>query len=415
MIRSRVLSSAVRNVARLGASAPKFQSRMMSASAGTVIDPAIGLTDEQKEFQTVAHEFATNEMMPYATQWDEESFFPVDTLKKMAALGFAGVYVKDDVGGSNLSRLDGSVIFEALARGCTSTTAYLTIHNMCAWMIDTYGNEEQRQRFLPGMCTFDLFGSYCLTEPSAGSDAASLSTKAVKDGDHYILNGSKAFISGGGHSDVYLIMCRTGGEGAKGISCMIVEKDTPGLSFGKNEKKLGWKTQPTAMVMLEDCRVPAKNLLGGEGNGFKIAMKGLDGGRLSIGSCSLGAAQESLERTLQYVQDRKQFGKPIGANQALQFRLADMSAELQAARLTLRQAARLLDEKDPAATPYCAMAKRLATDAGFNVCNESLQLQGGYGYLQGYGERFLRDVRVHQILEGTNEIMRHIIARTLVK
>lgn len=391
------------------------QARALSAYAGTVIDPSIGLTPEQIEFQTVAYDFAMQEMAPHATKWDEESHFPVDVLKKLAELGFAGVYVRDDVGGSNLSRLDGSVIFEALARGCTSTTAYLTIHNMCAWMVDTFGTDEQRQRWLPGMCSLDLFGSYCLTEPGAGSDAGSLTTRAVRDGDHYVLNGSKAFISGGGHSDVYLIMCRTGGEGPKGISCMVVEKGTPGLSFGQNEKKLGWKTQPTRLVNLEDCRVPAANLLGGEGNGFKIAMKGLDGGRLSIGSCSLGAAQESLERTLQYVGDRKQFGKPIGANQALQFRLADMSTELQSARLTLRQAARLLDEKSPAATAYCAMAKRLATDAGFNVCNEALQMHGGYGYLQGYSERFLRDVRVHQILEGTNEIMRHIVARTLVK
>jgi alkylation response protein AidB-like acyl-CoA dehydrogenase len=315
-----------------------------------------------------------------------------------------------------LSRLDATVIFEELAAGCTSTAAYISIHNMAAWMIDHFGSPTQREVFLPPLTSMAHFASYCLTEPGAGSDAASLSTRAVRDGDHYVLNGTKAFISGGGRSDIYVVMCRTGGEGPKGISTLVVPNDTPGLAFGKQEAKLGWNSQPTAMVLFEDARVPVANRLGEEGDGFKIAMMGLDGGRLNIAACSIGGARACLEAARDHMKTRRQFGKTLAEFQALQFKFADMATELEAARLMLWRAAGKLDDDDPETTLHCAMAKRFATDAGFQVCNEALQLHGGYGYIKDYPvERHLRDVRVHQILEGTNEIMRVIIARRLLE
>ncbi|MEO9526491.1 isobutyryl-CoA dehydrogenase [Roseibium sp.] len=374
------------------------------------------LNEDQRAFQDMAASFAREELAPHARQWDEDSHFPVPTLRKAAELGFGGIYVKEDVGGSALTRLDAALIFEELSKGCTSTAAYLSIHNMVSWIIDSYGSEELRQKFLPRLCSMDLLTSYCLTEPGSGSDAASLRTSARDDGDHYVLNGSKAFISGGGVSDLYAVMVRTGGEGPSGVSCLLVEKGTPGLSFGANEIKLGWKSQPTAQVNFSDCLVPKSNLVGAEGQGFKIAMAALDGGRLNIGACSLGPAQACLDLTLAHVKERKQFGRPIADFQALQFRLADMATDLEAARLLLHKAAAAVDAKSGDATRLAAMAKRLATDTGFKVVNEALQLHGGYGYLRDYPiERYFRDVRVHQILEGTNEIMRVIIARQLLK
>ena len=323
--------------------------------------------------------------------------------------------MKGDVGGSELTRLDAALIFEELAQGCTSTAAYISIHNMAAWMIDAFGSEAQRQRFLPKLCSMEHFASYCLTEPGAGSDAASLATRAQRDGEHYILDGAKAFISGGGTSDLYVCMVRTGGAGPKGISCIVVEKDTPGLTFGAREKKLGWNSQPTAMVMFEKCRVPAENLIGNEGDGFRIAMMGLDGGRLNIAACSLGGAQFCLDRTVEYMRDRKQFGSRLSDFQALRFKIADHATELEAARLMVRRAAHAVNEREPGATRLAAMAKRFATDVGFDVVNGCLQLHGGYGYLRDHPiERVLRDVRVHQILEGTNEIMRLIVSRDLL-
>ena len=376
----------------------------------------IGLTNEQREFQQMAYDFASKELFPNASTWDEKKIFPKDVLRKCAELGFGGVFAKEDVGGSALSRHDGVIIFEALSSGCTSTIAYLTIHNMVISMIDTFGSAEIRKKWLPDLVSCQNFSSYCLTEPGSGSDAASISTRAVKQGNEYILNGSKAFISGGGVSDVYCVMCRTGGPGPSGISCIIVPKDSPGLSFGKQENKLGWNSQPTASVIFEDCRVSVDNLLGEEGQGFKMAMVGLDGGRLSIGACSLGAAQKCLDIAIEYTKVRKQFGKTISSFQNTQFKLADMAIELQAARVMLRQAAQLMDEKDPNATTYCAMAKRFVTDVAFKVCNDALQLHGGYGYLKDYPiQRYLRDVRVHQILEGTNEVMRLIVSRNLLQ
>ncbi len=373
------------------------------------------LNEEQRAFQEVAASFARDEMEPHAREWDEKSIFPVETLRKAAELGFAGIYVREDLGGSGLTRLDAALIFEELAKGCTSTAAYISIHNMTGWMIDRFGSQELRERYLPDLCSMRRFGSYCLTEPGAGSDAASLRTRAVRDGDSYVLNGTKAFISGGGVSDVYIVMARTGGEGPGGISCFVVDKGTPGLSFGAQEMKLGWKSQPTAQVIFEDCRIPAANRIGEEGEGFRFAMAGLDGGRLNIGACSLGAAQTCLERSIAYMKDRQQFGRSLSTFQALQFRLADMATELEAARLLLHKAAMAVEEKAEGATRLAAMAKRLATDTGFQVVNEALQLHGGYGYLRDYPiERFLRDVRVHQILEGTNEIMRVIISRDLI-
>lgn len=373
------------------------------------------LSDDQRQFQDVARDFARNEMAPHAKDWDEHHIFPENTLRKAAGLGFAGIYVREDVGGSGLDRLDAAVIFEELASACPSTAAYISIHNMASWMIDRFGSDEQRRMWLPSLCTMEHFASYCLTEPGAGSDAASLKTRAERDGDHYVLNGSKAFISGGGRSDVYVVMVRTGGDGPKGISTLVVPKGTPGLSFGKQEEKMGWNSQPTAAVIFEDCRVPVANRLGEEGDGFKIAMMGLDGGRLNIGACSLGGAKAALAAALDYAQVRKQFGKALVEFQALQFKLADMETDLTAARLLLHRAATALDAKEPDATKLCAMAKRYATDAGFRICNDSLQLHGGYGYIREYPiERLLRDLRVHQILEGTNEIMRVIIARKML-
>jgi len=346
------------------------------------------LNEEQQAFQDSARAFARDEMMPHAKAWDEGSVFPVETLRAAAALGFGGIYVRDDVGGSALTRLDAAIIFEELAQGCTSTAAYISIHNMAAWMIDTYGGDDLRRRFLPKLCTMEHFASYCLTEPDAGSDAASLATRAERDGDHYVINGSKAFISGGGRSDVYVVMVRTGAAGPKGISCLVVENGTPGLSFGAQEKKLGWKSQPTAMLNFENCRVPVANLVGAEGEGFRIAMAGLDGGRLNIAACSLGGAQFCLDRTLDHVRERKQFGS---------------------------RAAKAVSDREPNATRLAAMAKRFVTDVGFEVVNGCLQLHGGYGYLQDHPiERVFRDVRVHQILEGTNEIMRVIISRGML-
>ena len=374
------------------------------------------LSQDQRGFQSLAADFARRQMAPHAQAWDEKSIFPVETLRAGAALGFGGLYVDEDVGGAGLSRLDAAIVLEQLAGGCTSTAAFISIHNMAAWMIDAFGDDAQRRRLLPDLCSMTRFASYCLTEPGAGSDAASLRTRAQREGDDYVLNGTKAFISGAGVSDVYVVMARTGEDGPGGISCFAVEKDTPGLSFGAQEKKLGWHSQPTAQLIFDDCRVPADCRIGAEGSGFRIAMAGLDGGRINIGACSLGAAQTCLERTLRYMGERRQFGAALAEFQALQFKVADMATELEASRLMIYRAAALLDAKADNATQAAAMAKRYATDIGFRVVNEALQLHGGYGYLRDYEiERFLRDVRVHQILEGTNEIMRVIIARGLFK
>ena len=373
------------------------------------------LTEEQKAIQNMALDFAMAEMAPHAMKWDEEKIFPTNILRELAQLGFAGVYVGEEYGGSGLSRLEAALVFEALSAGCTSTAAYLTIHNMASWMIDSFGNKSQRAKFLPPLMRMDIMASYALTEPGSGSDAAAMRSRATRDGDHYVLNGSKAFISGAGHSDLYVAMVRTGEAGAGGVSCFLIEKGTQGLSFGANERKMGWNNQPTAQVIFEDCRVPVENLLGEEGDGFKFAMKGLDGGRLNIAACSLGTAQRAFDKALTYAGEREQFGNRISDFQAIQFKLADMATELQAARLMLYDAARALDDNDPERTKRSAMAKRFVTDAGFNVANEALQIHGGYGYLQDYEvERMVRDLRVHQILEGTNEIMRVIIARHLL-
>ena len=373
------------------------------------------LSEQQRAIKDTARAFAHGEMMPLARQWDEEEVFPADTLRQAAALGFGGIYVSADLGGSALSRLDAALIFEELAQGCPSTAAYISIHNMVAWMIDAYGAGELRERLLPDLCSMGKFASYCLTEPDSGSDAASLKTRAVRENDHYVLDGNKAFISGGGRSDVYIVMARTGEGGPGGISCFLVENGTPGLSFGAKEKKLGWHSQPTAMVILEGCRIPVANRIGAEGQGFKIAMRALDGGRLNIAACSLGGAQFCLDRTVTYMKERKQFGTRLADFQALGFRIADYATAIEAARLMLHRAASALDLGDPNATRLAAMAKRLATDTGFRVADEALQLLGGYGYLADYGiEKIVRDLRVHRILEGTNEIMRLIIARSLL-
>ena len=373
-------------------------------------------SQEQLAFRDMAADFAKKEIAPHAALWDKERHFPRDVLENAAAQGMAGLYVNEEHGGSGLSRVDAVVVFEELSKACPSTAAFMSIHNMVAWMIDSFGGDKQRSKFLPGLTSMKTVASYCLTEPDAGSDAASLKTKAKLDGEYYYVSGSKAFISGAGASDIYLVMVRTGGIGPKGISCLAIDKDTPGLSFGPQEKKLGWHSQPTAVVFFEDCKVPKENLIGKEGDGFKIAMAGLDGGRLNIGACSLGGAQACLEMATQYLKERKQFGKPLASFQALQFRIADMATELEAARLLLYKAAMLVQNKSPEATATAAMAKRMATDVGFEVVNRALQLHGGYGYLEDFPiERYLRDLRVHQILEGTNEIMRLIIARELLK
>ena len=374
------------------------------------------LSEEQSAIQDMARNFATEKLAPHAKQWDEDKHFPVDTLREMAGLGFAGIYLQEEHGGSGLSRFDAALIFEALSGGCTSTAAYMTIHNMASWMIDSFGSAEQRAKYLPRLTSMEWIASYCLTEPGSGSDAGAMRSRALRDGDHYVLNGSKAFISGSGVSDIYVAMVRTGDEGAKGVSCFIIEKGTPGLSFGANEKKMGWNNQPTAQVIFEDCRVPVENRIGEEGEGFKFAMMGLDGGRLNIAACSLGTAQRAFDMALEYAKTREQFGQSIAEFQAIQFKLADMATDLEAARLMLYEAAKTLDEGKAEKTRKSAMAKRFVTDTCFNVANEALQIHGGYGYLQDYEvERMVRDLRVHQILEGTNEIMRMIIARDLLK
>ena len=373
------------------------------------------LNDDQRAIQDAARAFADAELAPHSARWDEDKHFPVDVMKSAAEMGFCGIYTGEEHGGMALGRVEAAVIFEELSRGDVATAAFISIHNMATWMIDKFGSDDLRSRFVPSLTTMDKIASYCLTEPGSGSDAAALRTTAVRDGDHYVLNGSKAFISGAGTSDVYVVMVRTGGEGAKGISAVVVEAGTPGLSFGAQEKKMGWNAQPTRAVIFENCRVPVANRLGPEGIGFKIAMAGLDGGRLNIGACSLGGAQGALDRSLAYAKERKAFGAAIADFQALQFKLADMATELEAARSLLWRAAAALDAKTPDATKLCAMAKRVATDTGFEVANHALQIHGGYGYLADYGiEKIVRDLRVHQILEGTNEVMRMIVARGLV-
>ena len=374
------------------------------------------LTEDQVLIQDMARKFADDVLKPNAAKWDEEKHFPVEEMRQAAELGFAGIYTRDDIGGSGMSRLDAALIFEQLSRGCVATAAFLSIHNMCAWMIDSWGSQEQRERFLPDMMTMQKIASYCLTEPGSGSDAVAMRTRAVRDGDEYVLNGSKAFISGAGTSDYYVVMCKTSDDGPKGVSTIVVEKDTPGLSFGANEKKMGWNAQPTRVVTFEDCRVPVANRIGEEGQGFSFAMQGLNGGRINIAACSLGGAAEALDVAMDYTGQRKQFGKTIGEFQVNQFKLADMATELDASRLMVYRAAAMLDAKDASAPRYCAMAKRYATDTCFDIANQALQLHGGYGYLKDYPvERIVRDLRVHQILEGTNEIMRVIIARDMQK
>ena len=374
------------------------------------------LTEDQRAIEDAARAFAMAELAPHSARWDEDSHFPVDVMRKAAELGFAGLYVREDVGGSALSRLDASIVFEQLSYGDVSTAAFMSIHNMASWMIDRFGSEDLRRRYLPRLTTMELIASYALTEPGSGSDAAAMKTTARKDGDSYVLNGSKAFISGAGTSDIYLVMARTGGPGAKGVSAFVVENGTPGLSFGTREKKMGWNSQPTAQVNFDDCRIPEANRIGQEGEGFKFAMAGLDGGRINIASCSLGGAGFALDAAKTHLETRSQFGQALKEFQGLQWRFADMATELDAARLMVRRAAHALDQKHPRATQYCAMAKRFATDAGFEVANQALQLHGGYGYLRDYPlERIVRDLRVHQILEGTNEIMRVITARELFR
>ncbi len=373
------------------------------------------LNDEQRAFVAAARAFSQKELAPKAAQWDEQGHFPVDVIKKAGEQGYLSLYVPVAWGGMGLGRLDACLILEELCHGCTSTAAYMTIHNMASWMLATFGSDALRHAWCPALASGELLASYCLTEPNAGSDAASLRTTARKEGDSYRLNGSKMFISGAGATDVLVLMARTGGEGAKGISCFLVPANTPGVSYGRKEQKMGWNSQPTRAVVLDDVRIPAANLIGGEGEGFKIAMKGLDGGRINIATCSLGTAQAALEQAQAYLHSRQQFGRAIGEFQALQFKFADMVTELVAARHLVHLAAWKLDQQDPDATTYSAMAKRFATDAGFFVCNEALQIHGGYGYIREYPlERHLRDSRVHQILEGTNEIMRLIIARRML-
>lgn len=370
------------------------------------------LTPEQVAIRDMVKDFAEKEIAPYAKEWDEKHFFPVEALKKAATLGLAAIYIRPDAGGTGLSRLDAAIIFEELATACPTTAAYLSIHNMASWLIDTYAEQTLRQTWLPKLARLDAFSSYCLTEPSSGSDAASLKTTAIKDGEEYILNGSKAFICGGSVSDIYLCMLRTGGEGPNGISCILVEKDRPGISFGKPEEKMGWRNLPTTMVFFENCRVPVSNRIGAEGQGFKLALSALNGGRINIAACSLGGARQCLNLARQYMLERKQFKHKLAEFEALQFRFADMLTDLDASRLMVHRAAVSLDQANPDLIMHCAMAKRMATDLCFNICNQALQLHGGYGYIREYGiERYFRDLRVHQILEGTNEIMRLIIAR----
>jgi alkylation response protein AidB-like acyl-CoA dehydrogenase len=374
------------------------------------------LNADHLAMRDMAKTFADERFAPNAIAWDEAKHFPVEALREAAGLGMAAIYVREESGGSGLTRLDAALIFEALATGCPSTAAYLSIHNMVAWMIDRFGAPALREKFLPKLASMAHLASYCLTEPGAGSDAAALQTRARRDGEFYVLDGVKQFISGAGAADIYLVMARTGGDGAGGVSAFVVEKGSPGLSFGANERKMGWNTQPTRQVIMEAARIPAANLIGAEGEGFKIAMAGLDGGRLNIGACSLGGGAAALEKALAHMRERKAFGRPLVDFQALQFRLADIATTLEAARSLLWRAAAALDAKTADATQLCAMAKRVATDAGFNAANDALQLLGGYGYLADYGvEKIVRDLRVHQILEGTNEIMRVIVARGLIQ
>ena len=374
------------------------------------------LSEDQRAFQDTARQFAADVLLPNAAIWDATRTFPADALRQACGLGFGGIYVDEAHGGAGLSRLDAALIFEELAAADPSTTAFLTIHNMVAAMLARFGNDAQRQKYLPAVLAGDSFVSYCLTEPGSGSDAAALKTRAVAEGADYRINGSKAFISGGGRSDLYVTMLRTGDDTSRGISCVVVENGTPGLSFGAPEKKMGWNSQPTSTVNFTDCRVPQSNRLGQEGEGFRFAMMGLDGGRINIAACSLGGARACLQTALKYVTERRAFGRPIADFQALQFKLADMATELEAARLLVHRAAVALDRQDSDATLRCAMAKRYATDVCFRIVDEAMQLHGGYGYIQDYGiERYLRDLRVHRILEGTNEIMRVIIARKLLE
>ncbi|MCG9746189.1 acyl-CoA dehydrogenase family protein [Shewanella sp. Isolate8] len=373
------------------------------------------LNDDQRQFAELATQFAQEELAPFAAKWDEEHHFPKDVIQKAGELGFCSLYSPESEGGMGLSRLDSSIIFEQLAMGCTATTAMLTIHNMATWMVTSFGSQTLRDEWSEALTTGNKLASYCLTEAGAGSDAASLKTKAVREGDEYVISGAKMFISGAGSTELLVVMCRTGDAGPKGISAIAIPADAAGISYGKAEDKMGWNAQPTREITFDKVRVPVTNLLGEEGQGFTFAMKGLDGGRINIATCSVGTAQAALERAQQYMNERQQFGKPIAAFQALQFKLADMATELVAARQMVRLAAFKLDSGDPEATAYCAMAKRFATDVGFKVCDSALQLHGGYGYIREYPlERHFRDVRVHQILEGTNEIMRLIIARRLL-
>jgi alkylation response protein AidB-like acyl-CoA dehydrogenase len=374
------------------------------------------LTDDQVQIQEMAAKFTADAITPFAAEWDEKHIFPKDTIREAAELGFGAIYVSEESGGIGLGRLEAALIFEALSYGCPSTSAFISIHNMVCWMIDRFGAAELKQKYLPAMITMEAMGSYCLTEPSSGSDAAALKTRAVLDGDHYVVSGSKAFISGAGANDVMVAMVRTGEEGPKGISALVIEKDMPGVSFGAQEKKLGWHSQPTAQVNFDEVRVPVSNRVGAEGEGFRIAMMGLDGGRLNIGACSLGGAQRCLDEAINYTRERKQFGQPIAGFQATQFTLADMETELQAARYLLYVAAAKVNANAPDKTKFAAMAKRLATDTGSAVVDRALQLHGGYGYLMDYPiERFWRDLRVHSILEGTNQVMRVIVSRDLLR
>ena len=373
------------------------------------------LNEDQRMFADTAQQFAAERLAPMAAEWDEKQIFPKDILREAGELGFLSLYTPEEQGGLGLSRLDASIIFEQLSMGCTSTTAFMTIHNMVTWMVASFATDEVKDTFCPKLITGEFLGSYCLTEPNAGSDAASLTTSATKQGDNYILNGGKTFISGAGDTDVLVVMARTGDAGAKGVSAFVVPSDADGVSYGRKEPKMGWNSQPTRAVTFDNVSIPASHLLGEEGQGFVFAMKGLDGGRINIATCSVGTAQQALNQAAQYMQERKQFGKSLAQFQALQFKLADMATELVAARQLVRYAASKLDRGDPDATTYCAMAKRFATDVGFQVCDQALQLYGGYGYIKEYPmERYFRDVRVHQILEGTNEIMRLIIARRLL-
>ncbi len=374
------------------------------------------LTDDQIAIRETAERFTAAEITPHAAEWDEKHIFPRDTIKRAADLGFAAIYVSEDSGGIGLGRLEAALIMEAMAYGCPSTSAFISIHNMASWMIDCFGGARVKEKYLPSLVSMDAIASYCLTEPGSGSDAAAMKTSAVRDGDHYVVNGAKAFISGAGANDIYVTMVRTGADGPGGVSCLVIEKDMPGVSFGANERKLGWHSQPTAQVHFDDVRVPVENRVGEEGHGFKFAMAGLDGGRLNIGACSLGGAQRALDEAIAYTRDRRQFGKSIVDFQATQFKLADMETDLQAARALLYMAAAKVSAGAPDKTKFAAMAKRLATDAGSSVVDRALQLHGGYGYLMDYPiERLWRDLRVHQILEGTNEVMRIITARELLR